>query len=94
MNALRSRIARIEAVIDGGSNGIDRERQEAFQAQLVDLTDDELERLENIVIRMNVIDGDKVGYTRVPATCEHLRDFIAFVEKDEKAYFSSIAEVD
>lgn len=92
MNALRSRIARIEAALEGGSNVVDRERQDAFQAQLVDLSDDELERLENIVTRMNVIDEDKNGLIRLPDGCDHLRDFIAFVEKDASAYFNSIGE--
>ena len=94
MNALRSRIARIEAAIDSGFSVVDRERQETFQAQLVDLTDEELERLENIVVRMNVLEEDRTGFIRLPEGCEHLRDFIAFVEKDEAAYFSGIAEVE
>lgn len=63
-----------------------------FAKQLPDLTDDELERLENIVTRMNAYDGDKAGLVPLPADCAHLRDFIAFVERDVAAFFSGIAE--
>jgi hypothetical protein len=91
MNSIRSRIERIEEALGRVDAESERELADAFARQLGDLTLAELERLEQIIMR-TIETGGPEGPIIAPAECEHLRDFIEHVDRDEDAYLATVRE--
>lgn len=92
MNTLRTRLERMEQALGRPDAQSERERSETLVRQLNELSDTELNRLEVIVARVAAIAGDTEDGIPIPTECGHLRDFIAFVDRDEDAYFAAVAE--
>lgn len=90
MSAIRSRIERLEIALGNVENATSRESTEKFRRQLDDLTDDELDRLEAIVLLSMQIVGDEA--VPVPSELEHIRDLVRLVEDNEAAYFAALRQ--
>lgn len=90
MNTVRSRIEKIEEALGRVDAESEHMRAEVVAQQLSDLADAELDRLEQIIMRVD--ESTEGGELRLPLpdACEHLRDFIAHVDRDEVAYFAML----
>ena len=92
MNQIRSRIEKIEQALGSAADRDAEAINARFIAQLDEITDAELDRLEAIMLRIIEITEDKDECLAIPAGCEHLRDLIAFVDANEEEYFAAVRE--
>lgn len=85
--SVRDRIKTLEGLLARSHADGAEARRQMFIDQLPELTDRELDRLETITLRVIEIDGDD-GFMLAPTDCLHLRDFIAYVDRDEAGYLA------